>query len=187
MKRAILTPAIPPPSALAELKDWLGLAIPGDDNSLMALLSAALETCEAFTGIVPIAVPCEETLPARADWQPLSTVPVQAITGAATLSPGGQRTALQPSAFATDLHADGVGLIRLNTGTGTVSGTSAARIVVSFTAGLAPDWASLPNGLRHGVMRLAAHSYRERDAGTNSLPPASVAALWRPWRRLRLL
>jgi uncharacterized phiE125 gp8 family phage protein len=63
----------------------------------------------------------------------------------------------------------------------------AGRVAVRFTAGLAPDWAALPEALRHGVLRLAAHQYRQREGDQQSaLPPAAVAALWRPWRRLRL-
>jgi hypothetical protein len=52
---------------------------------------------------------------------------------------------------------------------------------------LADDWEEIPQALRHGAIRLAAHLYRERDGepGT-ATPPPSVAALWRPWRRLHL-
>ena len=181
MKRAILTPAVPPPSSLAELKDWLGVATTQDDAGLSALLRAALETCEAFTGIVPVAMACEEVLPGRGGWQVLATVPVQAITGVAAIATDGTRTALAPGAYEADLDAGGTGLVRI------ASGTPAMRVAVSFTAGLAPDWASLPDGMRHGIMRLAAHGYRQRDSGeADAVPPASVAALWRPWRRLRL-
>ncbi len=65
---------------------------------------------------------------------------------------------------------------------------SAGRIVVRFPAGLVADWATLPEGLRHGVLRLAAFQYRSREGGTDTAqwPPSAVAALWRPWRRLRL-
>ena len=47
---------------------------------------------------------------------------------------------------------------------------------------------ALPEGLRQGVIRLAAHHYRERDMRrAHAVPPAAVAALWRPWRRMRLM
>jgi hypothetical protein len=37
------------------------------------------------------------------------------------------------------------------------------------------------------VVRLAADAYRRRDGdGAGSQPPTAVAALWRPWRRMRL-
>jgi uncharacterized phiE125 gp8 family phage protein len=64
---------------------------------------------------------------------------------------------------------------------------TAARVAVRFTAGLAADWSGLPDGLRQGVLRLAAAQYRERETdGPPPGPPAAVAALWRPWRRMRL-
>ena len=52
---------------------------------------------------------------------------------------------------------------------------------------LADEWAQVPQAVRHGVIRLAAHLYRQRDTeGDSTTPPIAVAALWRPWRRLRL-
>lgn len=51
---------------------------------------------------------------------------------------------------------------------------------------VADEWSVLDPGLRHGILRLAAHHYRERDDARLDTPPAAVAALWRPFRRLRL-
>lgn len=51
---------------------------------------------------------------------------------------------------------------------------------------LGDDWAELPPGLNEGIIRFAAHLYRERDGAISREPPAAVAALWRPWRELRL-
>lgn len=51
-------------------------------------------------------------------------------------------------------------------------------------AALADDWAEVSPPLREGIIRFAGHLYRERDGG--GTPPAAVAALWRPWRELRL-
>lgn len=181
MKRAIVTPAVLAPAALVELKDWLGITTSGDDAQLTALLRAALETCEAFTGTMPLQQECEELLPVTSDWQALSTRPVEAITAVDGLPAEGARFALPVQNYAIELDADGGGRVLVpNPG-------AAGRIAVRFTAGLAPDWAGLPDGLRHGVLRLAAFQYREREGvATSALPPAAVAALWRPWRRLRL-
>lgn len=38
--------------------------------------------------------------------------------------------------------------------------------------------------LRQGIVRLVAHMHLHRDGDQS--PPAAVAALWRPWRRMRL-
>ena len=61
---------------------------------------------------------------------------------------------------------------------------SADRVEVDLTAGIAADWTSLPDALRQGIVRLAAHLFVERENGVPA--PAIVTALWRPWRRMRL-
>jgi len=181
MKRAIVTPAVLPDSALAELKQWLGITTAHDDALLASLLQAAHDICEAFIGAMPVEADCEEVLAARSGWLALSTRPVQAMTGIEAISQDGVRSALAPDAFKVDLGADGSGRLRL------LKRGNATRIAVQFTAGLAPDWDALPESLRHGMIRLAAHQHRERESsGASPLPPAAVAALWQPWRRMRL-
>jgi len=185
MKRAIITPAILPPAALAELKDWLGITTPRDDALLGSLLRASLALCEDFTGIMPLQQICEDLLPAHPpagnDWQQLSARPVQAITALQGIPVEGARFALPTTDYALDLDADGGGRVLV------INPGAAGRITVRFTAGLVPDWASLPEPLRHGILRLAAHQHRMRETdGGEALPPAAVAALWRPWRRLRV-
>ena len=181
MKRAIVTPASLAPSALAELKEWLGITIAGDDAALGALLRSGLEMCEDFTSIMPLVQTCEELLPASTEWQQLATRPVQAITALQGVPAEGARFTLPAANYAIELDADGGGRVRvMNPG-------AAGRIAVRFTAGLASDWTSLPDALRHGVLRFAAYQYRTReDDGASGSPPAAVAALWRPWRRLKL-
>ena len=63
MQRTIVTPAVLAPAALAELKLWLGVTTTADDAPLTGLLAAALETCEGFTGLMPLEAVCEEVLP----------------------------------------------------------------------------------------------------------------------------
>ena len=180
MQRTIVAPAELPSAALAQLKQWLAIRSSADDAALTAQLRSALEMCEAFTGTVPLACLCEEVLPASAEWQALATRPVQAITRVEAIPAEGPRYAFAPDAYAIELEADGRGLVRV------IRQGSAGRVAVRFTAGLAPAWELLPEGLRHGVVRLAAHHWRERDSGADAGPPAAVAALWRPWRRMRL-
>jgi len=182
MKRAIVAPATLAPAALAELKDWLGITTSSEDASLTALLRGALECCEAFTGTMPLVADCEEVLAVSADWQAIQARPVIAITGVSGIDHAGARTALATSAYAIEFRADGTGWVRV------LDPGLAERIAVEFTAGLATGWDALPDGLRHGIARLAAHNYRQRESGeAGPLPPAAVAALWRPWRGLRLL
>jgi len=181
MKRAIITPAVLAGAALDELKAWLAISTSGEDAALGALLGTALETCEAFTGAMPLAQLCEEIVPASACWRVLATRPVEAVTWVEGIPEAGARFAIPVGDYAIDLDADGGAAFRLlRTG-------EADRVAVRFTAGLAAGWSELPESLRHGVLRLAAHHYRQRESDTpQAMPPAAVAALWRPWRRMRV-
>ena len=180
MQRTIVAPPELPDAALDQLKEWLAIRSSADDAALTGLLRTALEVCEAFTGAMPIACTYEDILPAGGEWQALSVRPVQSITGIEAIPAEGARYPLSPDAYAIELEADGAGLVRV-----TRQG-SAGRVAVRFIAGLAPTWETLPEGLRHGILRLAAHHWRERDSAADAAPPAAVAALWRPWRRMRL-
>ena len=204
MMRVIVTPAVLPPSALAELKQWLGISTALDDAELSALLATATDVCADFIGALPLACGCEETIGLRAmthptDWQVrrytqgwlsaetlggwhrLSSTPVRQVTGVALLLPDGARVAVAPGGFEVRIDAEGGCAVRVH------DIADQTRAVVSFTAGLAPDWDHLPQPLHHGIMRLAAHQHRQREtAGGDALPPASVSALWRPFRRMRL-
>ena len=181
MKRTIVTPPVLSPTALTELKQWLGITTSQDDAPLTSLLRAGLDTCEAFTGAMPIEAACEEVLPPSGDWQKLATRPVQAITAVQAIPASGPRSDLAANAYAIELDADGGGRVMVS------APGDAARLAVLFTAGLAASWEALPEALRHGILRLAAHQHREREtSGAGPIPPAAVAALWRPWRRLRL-
>lgn len=183
MKRAIVVPAIVAGEALDELKGWLSITTSGDDALLTSLLHSALDTCEAFTGQMPLEAVCEEILPASSLWQPLQAMPVQAISGVESLLPDNTRFPVPTQDYALDLDASGRARVRL------VRHAGFGRIAVRFSAGLASNWSALPESLRQGILRLAAHDYAQRAASERdtSAPPAAVAALWRPWRRLRLI
>jgi len=181
MNRVILSPATLPSSVLAEIKQWLGITTTQDDGALQALLETALDLFESFTGQRPLESECEEILDAASGWLTLATRPVHAITALYAVRSDGTRAQLAADRYDIDLDADGTGRVRL------LTNVPDRRIAVRFAAGLAAEWDDLPPPLRHGVIRLAAHQHRERETeGAAPLPPASVAALWRPWRSLRL-
>ncbi len=181
MKRTIISPPVLAPEALDELKQWLAITTSRDDAALIALLRSALDACEGFTRQFPLETACEEVLPATRGWHDIATSPVQAITSLASISADGTRTQLDPGTYLFDITADGCGRINL------LTVPMQSRVAAGFTAGLSPDWLRLPEGLRHGVIRLAAHAYRERnDGGADRSPPTAIAALWQPWRRMRI-
>ena len=181
MKRAIIAPPTLAPTALAELKVWLGINTSRDDTELTGLIRTALELCESFIGVMPLVSPCEEVLPTNGAWQTLATKPVQSITGVSAIASNGTRTTLAASDYDIDIDAEGGGHVR------TTRSLDQSRMAVKFTAGLAEGWDTLPDAIQQGVVRWAAYQHRARDSDKATAgPPASVAALWRPWRRMRL-
>jgi len=180
MERIIVQPPEPGAAALAELKHWLGITRPDDDDALVGLLETSLAVCEAFTGRTPLRQVVEEVIPLGSGWQELVSRPVRRLTAAALIAADGSRTALAEPAYALELGATGAACVRLLQ---PMDGRGAA---LQLEVGIAEDWAGIPAPLKHGIIRLAAHHYRDRDGRASAVPPASVTALWRPWRSLRL-
>ena len=165
--------------ALTELKHWLGITRSADDAQLTGLIGAALEACERFTTLTPIASTIEVVLEASHEWTRLASRPIARLTTIERLADDGTRTALGEEDYDLHLSGDGSAQLRLR------NGPYLSRVVVTLEAGLAPDWPGLPDGLRHGILRFAAFLHREGEAAGGE-PPAAIAALWRPWRVLRL-
>jgi uncharacterized phiE125 gp8 family phage protein len=171
-------PAVP--VALAEVKAFLRIGSGDEDALLAGLVRAAADTCEAFTGRALLIRGVEEMLPASRAWTRLGTAPVVAIEAVALVGADGAATPLAAPDYAIDIDAAGDGWIRL------LLGIEPKRVRVSYHAGMAAHANGLPEALRHGIIRLAAHFYTHRDKPDAGGPPAAVTALWRPWRRLRL-
>lgn len=181
MKRAITAPPTLAPMALAELKAWLGISTTREDAELTGLIRTALELCEGFIGTMPLVTDCEEVLQACGNWQSLATRPVKAISGVLAIAADGTRTALAATDYDIDIDAEGTGRVRLN------RPIDQTRVAVKFSAGMAEGWDTLPDAIRQGLVRWAAYQHRARDNDKAMAgPPASVAALWRPWRRMRI-
>ncbi|ATY33340.1 head-tail connector protein [Sphingomonas psychrotolerans] len=171
-----------PAAVIAAARDAarLHLRITGtaEDALLETHVAAALALCEAFTGQALIARAWETVLPAHGAWQRLSGAPVTAIHSVEGLSASGNGFALPAEAYGMDIDAAGEGWVRGN------PAIAAGRIRIGYSAGLASDWAAVPAPLAQGVVLLATHFFEARASG--GAPPAAVAALWRPWRRVRL-
>jgi len=180
MQRTIVQPPVIGGTALAELKHWLGISRPDEDTALTRLLETSLALCEAFTGQVPLHQTVEEIIPIASGWHELVSRPVQALVAAAVIGADGSRTVLEEPGYALELRAAGPACVRL------LQPLEGRGVAVQLRVGIAQDWAVLPAPLGQGIIRLAAHHYRNRDGMGSALPPASVTALWRPWRQVRL-
>ncbi|MBW4330582.1 hypothetical protein KY084_06795 [Stakelama sp. CBK3Z-3] len=166
-------------AACADAKAYLRDTSDVNDARIEAMAASALALAEAFTGQVLVARDDEEMLTVRQNWTPLSSEPVTAITGVIGVPAEGANFVLPVGAYSVDIDARGMGWVRI------VRAGTAGRVRVLFTAGLANDWTALPAPVRQGVILLIAHLADERSA--SEAPPAAVTALWRPWRRIRLV
>lgn len=163
---------------LEEAKGYLRLDGSGEDALLGRMVETATTLCEAFTGILLVRRDVVETVAAAGGWQRLTHAPVVAITAVEAIGAEGEALALPADAYAIDIDAEGTGWVRL-----TRPG-AAGRLRITCRAGLAEDTGGVPAPLAQGVVLLAAHLFDRRE--TPGAPPAAIAALWRPWRRMRL-
>jgi uncharacterized phiE125 gp8 family phage protein len=163
---------------LAECKAALRLERDDEDAVLAGHIRAAMALCEAFIGQWLIAREGEQRLAGDLAWQRLLATPVQQVSGVFLAG-----EAVAAAAWESDIAADGCGWVRL---VAIPPGATPATLVVRFRAGLGADWNGVPEPLRAGVVRLVSHLFSHRDAADAGPPPAAVAALWRPWRRLQL-
>lgn len=184
MRRTIVEPAEVSASALTDLKNWLGISRPNEDELLRDLLRSSIVLCEAFTGQAPLSQLIEERLPVRAGRNVLYFRPVIAFDEAELIAQSGIRTAIGPDAFRFSIENDGSACFEL------LDDMVGQAIAVRARIGIAVVWDNVPAPLKQGIIRFAAHQYRDRDRpGSNKAPdtpPAIVAALWRPWRVMRL-
>lgn len=171
-----------PPAAIVPveaLKAHLRVVGSDEDALLAGALRTATDLCEAFTRTALIERDVIEILPAQPSWTRLSQAPARAITAVSSLSPTGTATALPTGDHAIDIDAAGDGWVR-------IPRSATGRVQVAYRAGQATDWNGLPEPLRQGIVRMAAHLYAHRDGENGRGPPAAVTALWLPYRRLRL-
>lgn len=179
MASAALTPPLPVP--LDAVKDYLRLTGSEEDALLAGLVRTSAELCERFTRRALIERDVEEMVPARPVWTRLEQAPVRAILGVAVLGASGTPEPIVGGDYAIDIDAAGEGWVRV------LRSDGAQRALVRYRAGQAVDWNGVPEPLRQGIVRLAAHLYTHRDGEDGARPPAAVTALWLPYRRLRLV
>ncbi|WP_419813845.1 head-tail connector protein [Glacieibacterium sp.] len=170
-----LFPAGFAPVAVEEVKAFLRVDASSEDAVIGGFVRASAALSEAFTGQWLIARDFTQTVAASGDWQRLAVAPVVAIDGLADAA-----GALPGGAYEVDIDLAGAGWVRL------LRGDATARVTVTGRAGLAASWNGVPEPLRAGIVRMAAHLFTHRDDPDATALPAGVSALWRPWRRISI-
>ena len=166
------------PVSLAELRAWLRLAEVAEENNLLTqVLRTAAEQCAQFIDQKLLLAACQEDIAADGYWHQLMHKPVRTITRVEWLDAEGAAQLLPVNSYEMTIDSEAIGYIRPAYA---VSG----KIRISYQAGLAASAEQLPSALRQGILRLAAYHYANRDG--SEAPPAAVAALWQPFRRVHL-
>lgn len=167
------------PASLEEVKAFLRLEAGDEDALLAGLVRSAASLCEAFTGQVLLLEERRAEVAADGAWHRLAPTPMRRVVSAEGVDSAGAPVPLADGELESQIDFCGDGWVR-------ISGGAAARAVLSVEAGLAAEWNDLPEPLRQGIVRLTAHLYTRRDDPRDAGPPAAIAALWRPWCRMRL-
>jgi uncharacterized phiE125 gp8 family phage protein len=165
---------------LDEARAYLRVDDGGEDASLSAALLAAIGHAENFTRTVLVRRTAREIVSASSGWQILQVAPVQSVTTVTGIPAEGPTFALAADAWEAKIGSRGEVYVRI------LQPGSAGRTEIACMAGLAADWAALPEALRLGLLRLTAHFHAHRDAPDDRGPPAAALALLLPWRRMRV-
>lgn len=165
---------------LDEARAYLRLESEEEDASLATILLGAIGHTEAYLGQMLLRRNVREVLPASMAWQRLAALPVTLVNTVTGIPAEGMPFALLADAYKIEVDAHGEAWLRI-----TQQG-SAGRVEVACLAGMALTWAELPEAIRLGILRLAAHLHLLRDNPDDVGPPEGVVALLRPWRRRRI-
>ena len=164
---------------LNEARGWLRMGTTLDDAVVAQLIRAATNICEAFIGRWLVIREVEEEVGLEAGRARLRIRPVVAVDAVATIDDDGEETALAADGWRLATKDDGTGWVA------PVESGAATRLRVGYRAGLASGPNDIPEAIRQGIVRLVQHLHEARDDADRA-PPAVVAALWQPWRRVGL-
>ena len=167
------------PVSLNEARGWLRLGATIDDAVVAGLVRAATNICEAFIGQWLIVRAAEEVVPLERGAARPGVRPVVAIDAVSLLLPEGDEAVLDETGYRARIARDGTASIAIG------ERGEADRARIAFRAGMAAEANGIPEAIRQGILRMTQHLHEARDGG-GAAPPAAIAALWQPWRRLTL-
>jgi uncharacterized phiE125 gp8 family phage protein len=175
-----LDPVSPPAEAVEAIKAYLRIDQDDEDSLTATLTATAIRHCENFCGMILFDRGFSDRHSVSSNWQRLALTPVGSVTLVNGIALAGAPFALPVTDYAIDIDHNRDGWVRVSQ-----PGT-ALRIDVIGRAGLATDWGMIPEPLRQGIIRLVSHQLMFRDSFDDVGAPAAVAALWKPFRRMRL-
>ncbi len=185
----LVTPATEAPVSLAEAKLHLKLDGTDDDALVEALIEAASAACRAHTGRELV----EQTWRLALDEAPgeiltLPRPPLVAVTGIVAYDDADAPTTMALSGVFVDAASIPGRVILRRGARWPTLGRVANGLEITFVAGYGPRASSVPAPLRQGILALIAERYEHREPirGEDPALPATVRALWQPYRMTRL-
>ena len=194
----LITPPAAEPVALADAKTWLRLAHAEEDALITDLVRSAAARIEAETGLALISRRYREVLdawPARrvsayGQAVRLARAPLISVEAVRTFARDGEAELWDPAEYRVETGEPGR-IVAVYPFSPPEPGRAAGGIEIEFTAGFGAGPEDVPAALRDAVLRLVAQAYATADPaerarrGEGGLTQ-DVAALLRPWRRVRL-
>lgn len=167
------------PVSLNEARGWLRLGPSIDDAVIAQLLRASTSICEAYIGQWLIVRTATDLLPVRGGAVRLAARPVIAVETVTLLPANDEETVLGAGDYRLIREPGGAARLVIS------FPGDADRVRISYRAGMAAGVNDIPEAIRQGIVRMTQHLHDARD-GAGETPPAVIAALWQPWRRLSL-
>lgn len=183
-------PAIEPVS-LADAKAWLREDASDEDALIQTLITAARTSLEAYTRRFFVSQSWRlvfDTWPCTAPGSRMLAIPFapfQSVTAIRWFDASDAPHVIDPASYRAPAEAEG-GRVFFRTAP-SVALREADAIEIDFTVGYGAAASATPEPLRRAMLILVAHWRENRGDADESLLPASVAKLARPFRRERLI
>ncbi|RMF08909.1 MAG: hypothetical protein D6763_08960 [Alphaproteobacteria bacterium] len=182
-----LTGPVEEPVTIAEARAYLRLDGDDDNAVVAACIMAARQACESYTGRSLIS----QTWQLYLDRWPEGAIilprpPLQSVTSITVYDADGGATALDLGDFWVDSAAAPARLLAKSATVLLQPGRRLGGIEITYDAGYGDSWNDVPQALRQGILMAVANFYEHRAADSAAGLPAPIAALWQPYRVVRL-
>lgn len=175
------------PVGIEEARAFLRLDARDEDAFIAACVAAARQACESYTGRALI----NQTWQLYLDQWPESDIPLprpplRSVETIKTYDANGAATLADPQSYWVDAAATPGRVRRRGTAIWPAPGRAVAGIEITFIAGYGSSWNDVPAALRQGILMTVGYFFDHRDALWPAALPAPIAALWQPYRIVRL-
>ncbi|TXH84829.1 MAG: hypothetical protein E6Q77_01730 [Rhizobium sp.] len=193
----LVTPPASTPVTLAEAKvHCRANDHTDDDDTLRALISAAVSYLDGWTGILGRCL-VEQTW--RQDFGcfftrlPLPLFPVISITDVKYFDSAGAEQTIDPAAYSLQVNDLGAYVRFVDGFSAPALRSDEPAVGITYKAGYAnsgePATSTVPDAIKHAILLLVSHWYQNRDAVVIGQQPTelpmAVSALLAPYRRMK--